>query len=94
MTILAKYFREINYHQKSYLNYCLRKKTTSNLDNLNITEMNIFIFWEENIAKCIYSHFSIKKYIAFFAWIYQEMDHWESKNAFLGLKNDHCDMKR
>ena len=21
------------------------------------------------------------------------MDHWESKNAFLGLKNDHCDMK-
>ena len=22
------------------------------------------------------------------------MDHWESKNAFLGLKNDHCDMKR
>ena len=59
MTIFAKYFREINYYEKSYLN--LEKKTTSNLDNLNITEMNIFIFWEENIAKCIYSHFSIKK---------------------------------
>ena len=50
----------------------------------------ILLRWTFHFFRSKYSKMHLKSFfnqeVAFFAWIYQGMDHWESGNAFFGPK--------